>query len=132
MSYLETYKIFSKTDFEIGWYLWKTTCNTKNLVKLFFPNSHLIFCVIFLRFFDDFSLSFQYFLKQFSALKFPVIATAYFAYYSRPNVESIKLKTIIEEKWDKTKEGKNAKLFIKLFAFSGLESNYDLLRLQSC
>ena len=70
-------------------------------------------------------MSFQYFLKRFSALKFPSIATAYFAYYSRPSVESIKLKTVIEAKMGQTEEGQIAQLFIKLFALSGLESKND-------
>ena len=48
-----------------------------------------------------------------------------------PNAESITLMTIIEEKMDKTEEGQNAQLFIKLFALSGLESDYNLYKLQS-
>ena len=46
------------------------------------------------------------------------------------SVESIKRMTIIEAKWDKTEEVKKAKLFITLFALSGLEPNYNLDRLQ--
>ena len=38
--------------------------------------------------------------------------------------------TIIEAKTGKTEETQSAQLCIKLFALSGLESNYDLHRLQ--
>ena len=37
----------------------------------------------------------KYFFKRFSALKFPVTATEYYACKSVPSVESIKLMTII-------------------------------------
>ena len=47
------------------------------------------------------------------------------------SVESIKLITIIFGKWDKTEEGQNAKLFIKLFALTELGSKYILCRLSS-
>ena len=77
-------------------------------------------------------MSFQYFLKPGSALKFPSDATEYVAYKSVPSVESIKLITIMKQEWDKTEEVQNAQLFIKLFSLSGLDSNYDLYRLQSC
>ena len=46
--------------------------------------------------------------------------------------ESVKLMTIIEAKMGQTEEGKKPQLFIKLFALSGLSSNYNLYRLQSC
>ena len=79
------------------------------------------FSSVFRRLLREFAI----FLKRFSALKFPLIATEYFSYYSRHIVESIKLKITIKAKWDKTEEGRNEQLFIKLFALSGLESNYD-------
>ena len=37
----------------------------------------------------------------------------------------------MKQKGNKTEVGQDAQLFIKLFALSGLESNYDLYRLQS-
>ena len=53
---------------------------------------------LFASFFVDFSVSFQYFLKRVSALKFPLDATEYHAYKSVPSKESIKLMNIIEAK----------------------------------
>ena len=38
---------------------------------------------------------------------------------------------IIDARFDKTEEGQNAQLFIKLLALSGLKSNYDWYRMQS-
>ena len=58
--------------------------------------------MIFQRVFADFSASFQYFLKQVSALKFPLNATKYYANHSVLSVESIMLMTIIETKRKKT------------------------------
>ena len=63
------------------------------------------FCVIFQRFFAIFSVSFQYFLKWVSALKFPLNAKESYANNIVLSVESIKLMTIIKRKWDKTEEG---------------------------
>ena len=44
-------------------------------------------------------------------------ATEYYAYNSVLSVESIKL---LKQKWDKTEEGQNALLFIKLSVLSGI------------
>ena len=78
--------------------------NNKILQNLFFFEFTFIFCVIFLRVFVDFYVSFRYFLKRASAQKFPSTLTEYFAYNSGPSVGSIKLKTIIE-----TKMGQNGR-----------------------
>ena len=40
----------------------------------------------------------------------------------------MKVKTSIGEKWGKRTEGPNAQLFVRLSAFSGLNSNYTLYR----
>ena len=49
-----------------------------------------------------------------------------------PSVESIQVLTIkLKQKWNKKEKGQNSQLFIKFFALSGLESNYNLYRLQS-
>ena len=37
----------------------------------------------------------------------------------------------MKQKCDKPKEGQNAQLFMRLSALSGIESNYELYRLQS-
>ena len=49
-------------------------------------------------------MSFQYFLKRVSALKFSLNATEWYEYNIEPSVESIKLMTIIE-----AKKGQNVK-----------------------
>ena len=52
----------------------------------------------FSRVFRQFLPEFSIFLNRFSGLKFPLIATEYFAYDSSPSVESIKLIMTIEAK----------------------------------
>ena len=54
-------------------------------------------------------------------LKFPLIATEYYAFNSVPNVESKKLMTIMYEKWDKTEKGKMRNFLI----------NYNLYRMMT-
>ena len=63
------------------------------------------------------SVSFQYFLKRVSALKFPLTATEQYVYISVLSVKSIKLKMIIE-----TKIGQNGRRSkcATFFALSGL------------
>ena len=73
-------------------------------------------------------MSFQYFLKQVSARKFPLTATEKYGYKSVPSVENIKLTTIIEAITGQNGRGLKCATLCEL---SGLESNYDLHRLQS-
>ena len=47
------------------------------------------------------------------------------------SIEIIKHMTIIEAKMGQNGRRSNTQLFIKSFAFSGLEPSYDLYRLQS-
>ena len=125
--YLETYTIFSKTNFwSMLVILLKIKFNWKKLLLKCFFYSFLFCCVIFQRFFADFFVSFQYFLKRVSVLKFPLNATDYYAYNSAPSVKEKSRWRLLKQKWDKTEGGKNAKLFIKLFALSRLGSNYNL------
>ena len=53
-------------------------------------------------------LSFQYFLKWFSATKLPLVAREYYAYNNVPSVEKVKLLTVIEAKMGQT--GRRSKL----------------------
>ena len=89
--------------FVIGWYFnWK---KIKNSLLHFFFECTYIFLRNFSTIFVDFSVSFQYFLKWVSALKFPLIATEYYAYNSVSSVESIKILAIIV----KAKMGQNGR-----------------------
>ena len=97
--YLETYTIFSKTNFwSMLVILLKIKFNWKKLLLKCFFYSFLFCCVIFQRFFADFFVSFQYFLKWVSVLTFSLNATEYYANHSVLSVESKKLRAIIEAK----------------------------------
>ena len=69
------------------------------------------FCVIFQRFFAIFSVSFQYFLKWVSALKFPLNAKESYANNIVLSVESIKLTPNIKAKMVKTGRRFNRAIF---------------------
>ena len=117
---------FRDRIFAIGSFLIENRIKLKNTRSVFFKFTFL-FLRDFLTVFGDFSVSVQYFLKRGLALKFPLTETEYYAYKSASSVESIKLMTIIEAKFGQN--GRRSKC-ATLFALSGLESNYDLYRLQ--
>ena len=69
------------------------------MLNLFFKSLiHICFGMIFLRFFVNLSVSFIYFLKWVSVLKFPLTVTEYYGFNNVPSIESLKLLTIIERK----------------------------------
>ena len=90
------YNIFeNKFLRQVGIFIENKIYLQNNLVN-FFPIHFYSFCMIFHRFFADFSMSFQYFWKRISALTFPLNATEYYTNNSVLSVESIKLMRIIE------------------------------------
>ena len=79
VNFSEHTQYFQNRIFQIGFFfLIENRIKLKKfLVKFFFQIQLFFFGVIFQRFFVDFSVTFQYFLKRVSALKFPLTATEY-------------------------------------------------------
>ena len=75
-------------------------------------------------------MSFQYFLKQFSALKFPFTATEYYMRVLKLCASAVRIKimTVIDVKMGQNgrRSGSRSKSVLL-----GLESSCDLYRLQS-
>ena len=117
---LEHTQYFQKRIFGMGSFLIENRIILKEFFVHFFFQNHF-FLRNFQRFFIDFSVNFQHFLKRVSVLKFSLTATEY-QYHA---YKSIKLMTIIEAKIGLN--GRRSK-FATLFL---IESNFDLHRLQS-